>query len=426
MDDPQLKTGRLVRASKSPRNSQPRELEKKTELVAKAINDTSVKPVLGNSFDDTPTGGSKATKRFDDHAKKPVASIFDDTPIGGKGNSSFDDTPISSAQKPNNAFDDTPIRKANSNNNKFDETPLKSNDFDNTPIGGGAKYHNPVEEMPLGGRKNPFDDTPLGTRRTSNPLDKIIEPSVSAMDSSSLNPCPTCSRTFLLPALERHMKICKKVSTTKRKVFDVTNKRTDGLEKVPTKSPSVVKKKSSRIEDEFKKCPHCERKFGPKPYDRHVKWCEEKNRRMQDSPKKDLLALAKLHARTAYRPKTPGKRDAKEGSPARKYSVASSIPSESPLPYFDNELGHRMSGSLSRSESRNSRRSLERKSSNGGNGISYINTVEHTKETPETNFIRAVTGRGSIKRGPAPTKASQLRQLVREMCENMDSFENVC
>ena len=68
--------------------------------------------------------------------------------------------------------------------------------------------------------------------------------------------------------------------------------------------------------------------------------------------------------------------------------------------------------SQSRSESRNSRRSVERKNSNSD--ISSRNTVEHTIETPETQFIRAVTGRGSIKRGPAPTKASQLRQLVSE------------
>lgn len=38
--------------------------------------------------------------------------------------------------------------------------------------------------------------------------------------------------------------------------------------------------------------------------------------------------------------------------------------------------------------------------------------MNHTKETDDTKFIRAATGRGSIKRGPAPTKASVLRQQV--------------
>ena len=372
---------------------------------------------------------SMSSSSYNDMSTRPSkqANPFDDTPIGvRRQQKEFDDTPMIESKKVSNSntFDDTPLKSSTKRErpfSEFDETPMKTStrrdeqkpggEFDNTPISG--RPLNSAEEVPLGGRKDPFDDTPLGTRRTSNPLDKVIEPSASAMDSSNLMPCPTCSRTFLQPALERHLKICQKVSTTKRKVFNVTSKRLEGLEKVPSRSPSVVKKKSTRIEDEFKKCPHCGRKFGPKPYDRHVKWCEEKNLRMQDSPKKDLLALAKLHARTTYRPKTPGSKDSRGTSPGgRKYSGASSIPSESPLPYFEHELGHRMSGSMSRSESRTSRRSLERKSS--GNGISYINTVEHTKETPETNFIRAVTGRGSIKRGPAPTKASQLRQLVRK------------
>jgi len=44
-------------------------------------------------------------------------------------------------------------------------------------------------------------------------------------------------------------------------------------------------------------------------------------------------------------------------------------------------------------------------------GISFLDSVEHTKETPDIQFIRAATGRGSIKR-PAPTKSSVLRQQV--------------
>ena len=77
------------------------------------------------------------------------------------------------------------------------------------------------------------------------------------------------------------------------------------------------KKKSLHPEDEFQTCPHCSRKFGPKPYDRHVKWCEEKAMRVQDSPNKDLLAMAKLHARTGYRPRTPAGTGKKDGTGSR-------------------------------------------------------------------------------------------------------------
>ena len=44
--------------------------------------------------------------------------------------------------------------------------------------------------------------------------------------------------------------------------------------------------------------------------------------------------------------------------------------------------------------------------------LSSLATADHTHETENTRFIRAATGRGSIKRGPAPTKASQLREMV--------------
>ena len=48
------------------------------------------------------------------------------------------------------------------------------------------------------------------------------------------------------------------------------------------------------------------------------------------------------------------------------------------------------------------------------NPSSSLATAEHTRETDNTRFIRAATGRGSIKRGPAPTKASQLRELAKQ------------
>ncbi len=46
--------------------------------------------------------------------------------------------------------------------------------------------------------------------------------------------------------------------------------------------------------------------------------------------------------------------------------------------------------------------------------FSSLATAEHTRETDNTRFIRAATGRGSIKRGPAPTKASQLREMAKQ------------
>ena len=95
------------------------------------------------------------------------------------------------------------------------------------------------------------------------------------------------------------------MSTKKRQVFDLSKKRTDGQDIVPSSLNSrVVTPKKTKIvkpEDEFQECPSCSRKFGPKAYDRHVQWCMEKARRISNSPKKDLEALAKLQTRVTYR-----------------------------------------------------------------------------------------------------------------------------
>ena len=135
-------------------------------------------------------------------------------------------------------------------------------------------------------------------------------------------------------------------------------------------------------------------------YDRHVQWCMEKSRRLQVSPKKDLAAIAKLQARTSYRPRTPARKEStgSGGSPSRKTSNTSVESCGTPDPF---------GRSLSRSESRTSRRGSFR-----ATDISFLGNADHTKTTSNTKFIRNTTGRGSIKRGPAPTKSSVLRHQV--------------
>lgn len=50
-------------------------------------------------------------------------------------------------------------------------------------------------------------------------------------------------------------------------------------------------------------CPHCERFFGVKAFDRHVEWCEKKARlNIHSTPKSVNAAKEKLEARTKYKP----------------------------------------------------------------------------------------------------------------------------
>ena len=95
--------------------------------------------------------------------------------------------------------------------------------------------------------------------------DRVLTPSYGALDSGQLFPCSVCGRTFMQKALERHIKVCQKVSTKKRNVFDLSKKRLEGLDAVPAVSTKESpRRKILKAEDEFQECPSCHRKFGDK------------------------------------------------------------------------------------------------------------------------------------------------------------------
>jgi hypothetical protein len=84
----------------------------------------------------------------------------------------------------------------------------------------------PLEEIPLRPKDSSSSASdPFGNHASSDPfgnLDKILEPSPGAAAGgadSNLHPCPTCSRTFLIKALERHSKICEKMQGWNSPVF---------------------------------------------------------------------------------------------------------------------------------------------------------------------------------------------------------------
>ena len=105
--------------------------------------------------------------------------------------------------------------------------------------------------------------------------------------------------------------------------------------------------------------------------------------------------------RVSYRPKTPICRTVSE-EPDRSSNNLPKLRRTYSLRKPSNEnkpLYHRSSSSSS---------TLRRSKSFGRSGVSYLNFTP--KESPDTQFIRNTTGRGSIRKGPAPTRASILRR----------------
>ena len=103
------------------------------------------------------------------------------------------------------------------------------------------------------------------------------------------------------------LQVCEKVKSKPKKIFDAANKvwkNESDIEKAPpTPRTAPKKKKPSKPEDTYRTCDYCSRKFCENAFDRHVEFCKEKNTRISSSPVKDIVAKAKLLARTKYNPK---------------------------------------------------------------------------------------------------------------------------
>lgn len=154
--------------------------------------------------------------------------------------------------------------------------------------------------------------------------------------------CDNCHRRFNLSSLAKHRKICEKVFTGQRKVFNMTAKRLEGTEaekiakkatksggggskkaasaeEQPLKKPDW-KSKSSAFRDAMKasrdvsaaikegrelppmkpsapdpsliQCEYCSRRFNDKAAERHIAFCREKTQRdsLKGPPKKVAAA----------------------------------------------------------------------------------------------------------------------------------------
>ncbi|XP_034934359.1 uncharacterized protein [Chelonus insularis] len=163
-------------------------------------------------------------------------------------------------------------------------------------------------------------------------------------ETSVLLPCAICSRTFKPQSLEKHVKICERTATKKRKPFDSAKQRIQGTELeefLPVEQKKKILQEEKRHtswkqnHDDFIKtiraargdsgdtiscrqttsivapgaptranekglCPTCNRQFGIKAYDRHVAWCKERIVRAPASPATNV-AKERLDARMKYR-----------------------------------------------------------------------------------------------------------------------------
>ncbi|KAG5676945.1 hypothetical protein PVAND_006739 [Polypedilum vanderplanki] len=211
-----------------------------------------------------------------------------------------------------------------------------------------------------------------------------------------LDLCPVCSRRFAPETLLKHILICERISTKKRKPFDSSRQRLKGTEFIASTSASVetptsrisppkilqrktsetslkshpiishdqrsnfdaMSRKSSTIslsssasrpvvkrttsQPTPEKCPYCERIFGFKAYDRHVEWCKEKSL-IKPNPDPKAVSIAKERLKTRISYKAPNLKT-KRGATREKYSNSCNGSTNS-LAEFDSTLNS-MSSSI--------------------------------------------------------------------------------
>ncbi|XP_066246201.1 uncharacterized protein DDB_G0284459-like isoform X1 [Euwallacea similis] len=187
------------------------------------------------------------------------------------------------------------------------------------------------------------------------------------IQEQNLLPCHVCGRTFLANPLKKHVKVCEKNATKKRKPFDSLKQRVTGTDLADFHQKSYLKKREDSIAErnprqskwkekhlelvtairaakgvstnimpfsstpkhrsttslistysQNERCPFCERHFGPKAFDRHVEWCKEKRARIQHCPANIQEAKERLEARIKYR--VPPLNQSKRALVKKKYS----------------------------------------------------------------------------------------------------------
>jgi len=81
---------------------------------------------------------------------------------------------------------------------------------------------------------NGYEDAGNSSRYEEESQDYDEGVAYDANSSQSLLPCPDCQRCFAPESLQKHVKICKKVFASRRRVFDSSKKRVEGIPELQT------------------------------------------------------------------------------------------------------------------------------------------------------------------------------------------------
>ncbi|XP_035444134.2 myosin-10 isoform X2 [Spodoptera frugiperda] len=273
------------------------------------------------------------------------------------------------------------------------EQPLKSSRSPSpepvgaaSPVPGNDDSFRPILRTPPPSRAGPPPSPPVPT----HPIAPVAPEPTAPLP---LLPCAVCGRTFVPQSLAKHVKICEKMTVKKRKTFDSSRQRREGLiaangansgtdleqylpknfglpenspfleksppntaKPTPKPKPQSVRNAITKPMAELQRCPHCSRAFGVRAFERHVEWCADKAKILPAAPAQPPQHVAeakqRLNARTQYKaPPVRGRRSSQtrdKSSNSRSASVDSSRGVSPPQP---REYGDYRQGRTRASES---------------------------------------------------------------------------
>ncbi|XP_073961592.1 uncharacterized protein isoform X2 [Choristoneura fumiferana] len=303
---------------------------------------------------------------------------------------------------------------------------------------GSVESFRPIPRTPPPGRVGPPPSPPVPT----HPVAPVAPEPPGPV---SLIPCAVCGRTFVAESLAKHVKICEKMTVKKRKTFDSSRQRREGLpaangvntgtdleqylpknfglpenspflEKspphtakvTPKPKPQSVRTNIMKPTAELQKCPHCSRAFGVRAFERHVEWCADKAKILPAAPAHPPQHVAdakqRLNARTQYKaPLVRGRRSSQtrdKSSNSRSASVESSRGVSPPPPREYGDVRNRRG------------RASESMSSNDC----------HDEPSPHMPVIRNSRTSQNNSSGDANVKARQAR-LARDLSSSRNDQE---
>jgi hypothetical protein len=260
----------------------------------------------------TPVGRASAAAAAAHPPPPPIAVPRDGSPQSDQGESS------SEARR---VYDSTPAQSAPPSEAGWAEEahPCDDDDeygeySDGAPVPIDDQYYEEPAPQHVGQQEEDFERSISMDRRPSTAPSQSVSEAPSEYPSElpedgeapDLVPCEVCGRNFAADRLEKHMKICSKASTKKRKAFGPSLERMKQQEKeakekekereAKEKKKAVWKQQHEafqaalktaaahsagepppadlpEVEDTRTPCPHCGRKFDSLVAERHIPSC---------------------------------------------------------------------------------------------------------------------------------------------------------